>query len=164
VHGATLAIIGHGRIGEAVARRAAGFDMRVMAVGRDDDLHGALAQADFVSLHVPLTPATRHLIDEAALRAMKPTAVLVNTARGPIVDQPALRRALHEGWIAAAALDVTDPEPLPPDDLLLDAPNLLVVPHIGSATHSARRRMTEIATDNLLAGLAGKPLPHAAGA
>jgi glyoxylate reductase len=164
VHGATLAIVGPGRIGEAVARRAAGFDMHVLAVGRGDDLQAALAEADFVSLHVPLTPATRHLIDEAALRAMKPTAVLVNTARGPIVDQAALRRALHEGWIAAAALDVTDPEPLLPDDALLDAPNLLVVPHIGSATHAARRRMTELATDNLLAGLAGEPLPHAVGA
>jgi glyoxylate reductase len=164
VHGATLAIVGPGRIGEAVARRAAGFEMRITEVGRDDDLHAALATADFVSLHTPLTSATRHLIDEAALRAMKPTAILVNTARGPIVDQSALLRALSEGWIAAAALDVTDPEPLPPDDPLLDAPNLLVVPHIGSATHSARRRMTQLATDNLLAGLAGDPLPHAASA
>jgi lactate dehydrogenase-like 2-hydroxyacid dehydrogenase len=164
VHGAALAIVGPGRIGEAMARRAAGFDMRVTEVGRGDDLHAVLAAADFVSLHTPLTIATRHLIDEAALRAMKPTAVLVNTARGAIVDQAALRAALNEGWIAAAALDVTDPEPLPPDDPLLGAPNLLVVPHIGSATHSARRRMTELATDNLLAGLAGEPLPHAASA
>ncbi len=162
VHGATLAIVGPGRIGDAVARRAHGFDMRIITIGRDDDLHAALAAADFVSLHTPLSPATRHLIDERALRAMRPTAVLVNTARGPIVDQTALRRALEDGWIAAAALDVTDPEPLPPDDPLLGAPNLLVVPHIGSATHTARRRMTELATDNLIAGLAGEPLPHAA--
>jgi lactate dehydrogenase-like 2-hydroxyacid dehydrogenase len=164
VHGATLAVVGAGRIGTAVARRAAGFDMRVLRVGRSDDLHAALAQADFVSLHTPLTADTRHLIDAAALRAMKPTAVLVNTARGPIVDQDALRRALHDREIAAAALDVTDPEPLPADDPLLAAPNILVVPHIGSATHAARRRMTALATDNLLAGLAGEPLPHAASA
>lgn len=162
VHGATLAIVGPGRIGDAVARRAHGFDMRIVTIGRDDDLHAALAAADFVSLHTPLSPATRHLIDERALRAMRPTAVLVNTARGPIVDQTALRRALEDGWIAAAALDVTDPEPLPPDDPLLGAPNLLVLPHIGSATHTARRRMTELATENLIAGLAGEPLPHAA--
>jgi glyoxylate reductase len=164
VHGATLVIVGPGRIGEAVARRAAGFDMAVVRAGRDDDLHAALATADFVSLHVPLTNATRHLIGEAALRAMKPTAILVNTARGGIVDQAALARALHEGWIAGAGLDVTDPEPLPPDDPLLAAPNLLVVPHVGSATHGARARMTELAVANLLAGLAGKPLPHAASA
>jgi glyoxylate reductase len=162
VHGATLAIVGAGRIGEAVARRAAGFDMRVLRVRSGDDLHAALAGADFVSLHTPLTPATRHLIDEAALRAMRPTAILVNTARGAVVDQVALRRALQEGWIAGAGLDVTDPEPPAQDDPLLDAPNLLVVPHIGSATHSARERMAELAVDNLLAGLAGEPLPHPA--
>lgn len=162
VHGATLALVGAGRIGEAVARRASGFDMRIVRVGRGDDLHAALRDADVVSVHTPLTEQTRHLIDGAALRAMKPTAVLVNTARGAVVDQVALRRALHEGWIAGAGLDVTDPEPLPPDDPLLDAPNLLVVPHIGSATHSARERMSEMAVDNLLAGLAGEPLPHAA--
>jgi glyoxylate reductase len=137
--------------------------MDILRVGRDDDLHAALARADAVSIHVPLTPATRHLIDEAALRAMRPTAVLVNTARGAIVDQQALRRALEEGWIAAAALDVTDPEPLAPDDPLLEAPNLLVVPHIGSATHTARERMAAMAVDNLLAGLAGRPMPHPAG-
>jgi len=162
VHGATLAIVGAGRIGQAVAHRAAGFEMRVLEVGRTDPLFPALAQADFVSLHVPLTPQTRHLIDAAALEAMKPTAILVNTARGAIVDQAALRRALHEGSIAAAALDVTDPEPLGPDDPLLDAPNLLVLPHIGSATHQARERMADLAVDNLLAGLAGEPLPHPA--
>jgi glyoxylate reductase len=161
--GATLAIVGAGRIGEAVARRAEAFGMDILRVGRDDDLHAALARADAVSIHVPLTPATRHLIDEAALRAMRPTAVLVNTARGAIVDQQALRRALEEGWIAAAALDVTDPEPLAPDDPLLEAPNLLVVPHIGSATHTARERMAAMAVDNLLAGLAGRPMPHPAG-
>jgi glyoxylate reductase len=162
VHGATLAIIGVGRIGAAVARRAAGFDMEVLRVPRGNDLQAALAAADYVSVHTPLTPATRHLIDAAALRAMRPTAILVNTARGAIVDQVALRQALHEGWIAGAALDVTDPEPLPPDHPLLGAPNLLVVPHIGSATHHARERMADLAVDNLLAGLAGLPLPHPA--
>jgi glyoxylate reductase len=162
VHGATLAVVGAGRIGEAVARRAAGFDMRVLRVGRRDDLHAALRQADFVTLHVPLDETTRRLIDEAALQAMKPTAILVNTARGAIVDQAALVRALRERWIAGAALDVTDPEPPPPGDPLLDAPNLLIVPHIGSATHGARERMTEVAVANLLAGLDGRALPHPA--
>ncbi|HEY4094107.1 MAG TPA: D-glycerate dehydrogenase [Baekduia sp.] len=163
VHGATLAIVGGaGRIGAAVARRARGFDMQVITVGRHDDLHQALQQADFVSLHVPLTPETHHLIDAAALNAMRPTAILINTGRGGLVDQQALKRALDDQTIAAAALDVTDPEPLPADDPLLDAPNLLVVPHIGSATHTARSRMTAMAVDNLLAALDGRPMPHPA--
>src|SRR5262249_1734128 len=115
----------------------------------------------YVSLHVPLTPATRHLIDAAALARMKPNAILVNTARGGVVDTDALIAALHAGTIAGAALDVTDPEPLPPDHPLLAAPNVLVVPHIGSATTRTRTRMTDIAVDNVLAGLAGKPLPQA---
>jgi glyoxylate reductase len=159
----TIAIVGGaGRIGSAVARRADGFDMKVLIVGRDDDLHQALQHADFVSLHTPLTPQTRHLIDHAALAAMKPGAILVNTGRGGLVDQQALAAALHSGHLAAAALDVTDPEPLPPDDPLLHAPNVLVLPHIGSATHTARAQMTALAVDNLLAGLAGDPLPHPA--
>ncbi|HVS29755.1 MAG TPA: D-glycerate dehydrogenase [Solirubrobacteraceae bacterium] len=163
VHGATLGIVGPGRIGRAVARRAAGFDMTVIETGRASatPLPELLARADIVSLHCPLTPETYRLIDQAALKLMRPTAVLVNTARGPIVDQAALRTALCEGWIAGAALDVTDPEPLPPDDPLFQAPNLLVLPHIGSATHAARERMANVAADNLLAGLAGEPLPHA---
>ncbi|MBI5105022.1 MAG: D-glycerate dehydrogenase [Solirubrobacterales bacterium] len=160
--GATLAVVGPGRIGRAVARRAEGFGMVVEPVGRGDDLLGALGRADVVSLHAPLTPRTHHLIGEDALRAMRPSAILVNTGRGGLVDQVALRRALEEGRIAAAALDVTDPEPLPPGDPLLSAPNLLVVPHIGSATTAARARMTSMAVDNLLAGLAGEPLPHPA--
>jgi lactate dehydrogenase-like 2-hydroxyacid dehydrogenase len=162
VHGATLAIVGPGRIGSAVARRAAGFDMDIIEVGRHDDLHAALARADFVSLHAPLTPETHHLIDDAALSAMRPSAILVNAGRGGLVDQHALKRALEDRRIAAAALDVTDPEPLPPDDPLRCAPNLIVVPHIGSATHTARERMAELCVDNLLAGLAGDPLPHPA--
>jgi glyoxylate reductase len=162
VHGATLAVVGAGRIGRAVAQRAAGFDMEVRTVDLGDDLHGALERADFVSLHTPLTPDTRHLIDADALAVMKPTAVLVNTARGPIVDQDALAAALREGRLGAAALDVTDPEPLPPDHPLLDVPNLLVVPHIGSATSTARAAMADRAVDNLLAALAGDPMPYPA--
>ena len=107
-----------------------------------------------MSLHCPLTDETRGLIGEGELRAMKPTAVLVNTARGPIVQTDALARALTEGWIGGAALDVTDPEPLPADHPLLAAPRLLVVPHIGSATHRTRERMAEMAVDNLLRALA----------
>jgi lactate dehydrogenase-like 2-hydroxyacid dehydrogenase len=162
VHGATLGIVGMGRIGRAVARRAEGFGMRVVGVGRHDDLAAVLGEADFVSLHAPLTPQTRHLIDEGALARMKPTAYLVNTARGGLVDQHGLAQALTDGQIAGAALDVTDPEPLPPDHPLLDAPNLIVVPHLGSATHATRERMADLAVDNLLAGLAGRPLPHQA--
>lgn len=162
--GATLGIVGSGRIGEAVARRASGFDMRVLKTTSRSGtpLDELLAQSDFVSLHVPLTPQTRHLIDANALQRMKPTAILVNTARGQIVDQPALVQALHAGTIAGAALDVTDPEPLPAEHPLLQAPNVLVIPHIGSATPRTRAAMTELAVDNLLAGLAGEPLPHAA--
>jgi glyoxylate reductase len=164
VVGATLGIVGAGRIGQAVARRASGFDMRVLKTTSrgGTPLDELLAQSDFVSLHVPLTPQTRHLIDAQALERMKPTAILVNTARGQIVDQRALVDALHAGMIAGAALDVTDPEPLPTDDPLLAAPNVLVIPHIGSATPRTRAAMTDLAVDNLLAGLAGEPLPHPA--
>lgn len=158
VHGATLGLVGYGRIGRAVARRAIGFDMTVLHT-RETPLHELLAASDFVSLHTPLTHETHHLIDAAALRVMRPGAILINTARGPIVDQRALATALAEGWIAGAALDVTDPEPPAADDPLLTAPNLLVVPHIGSATHTARERMAGMAVDNLLAGLAGEQMP-----
>jgi glyoxylate reductase len=160
VHAATLGIIGFGRIGRAVARRAEGFEMTVLHTP-DTPLDELLARSDFVSLHIPLTPDTHDLIDAAALAKMRPTAILINTARGPIVDQAALRQALIDGQIAGAALDVTDPEPLPPDDPLLDAPNLIVVPHIGSSTHTTRARMADMAVDNLLAALAGQPMPHA---
>ena len=162
VHGATLGIVGDGRIGKAVARRAAGFEMEVVISGRSSGVGLAemLARADFVSLHCPLTEHTHHLIDAAALAAMKPTAILVNTARGPIVDPLALGQALRSGAIAGAALDVTDPEPLPAEDPLLDAPNLIVVPHIGSATHVAREAMAALSVDNLLAALDGEPMPH----
>lgn len=175
VTGATLGIVGFGRIGKAVAKRAAGFDMRVLAYSRHlsdanaaesgverADLDDLLRRSDFVSLHCPLTPETHHLIDRAALALMKPTAILINTARGAVVDQAALYDALRDGVIGAAALDVTDPEPIPADDPLLKLPNVLIVPHVGSATVGTRGKMADIAIDNLIAGLNGDPLPHAA--
>jgi glyoxylate reductase len=162
VFGAALGIVGFGRIGRAVALRAEGFRMSVRSTA-DTDLDELLAGSDFISLHCPLTPRTRHLIDAAALARMRPTAILVNTARGGVVDQAALIAALQDGEIAGAAIDVTDPEPPPPGDPIYTAPNLLVVPHIGSATRTARARMTELAVENLLAGLDGRPMPHPAG-
>jgi len=171
--GATLGIVGMGQIGRAVAERARGFGMRIIFSDPKPDqataeqLHALPVQfdellkySDFISLHVPLTSETRGLIDEAALRMMKPTAVLVNTARGPIVDTEALFKALKEGWIAAAALDVTDPEPLPPEHPLYSLPNCLIVPHIGSATWNTRQAMAARACENLLAGLEGRRLPY----
>lgn len=163
VHGASLLVVGAGRIGQAVARRASGFDMQVSVADIGDDLMAMLPPADFVSLHVPLTDATRGLIGRPQLEAMKPTAILVNTARGPVIDRDALAEALHGGLIGGAALDVTVPEPLPPEDPLMRAPNLLVVPHIGSATQGARAAMTDRAVRNLLAGVAGQPVPYPAG-
>jgi lactate dehydrogenase-like 2-hydroxyacid dehydrogenase len=162
LHGATVGIVGYGRIGQAVGRRLEGFGCELLTTSRSGgvSLEELLERSDFVTLHCPLSPETRGLIGAAALRRMKPTAYLVNTARGPIVDTDALAHALQEGEIAGAALDVTDPEPLPGDHPLLDAPNLLVVPHVGSATHATRGRMADIAVDNLLAGLAGEPMPH----
>jgi glyoxylate reductase len=162
VDGASLGIVGFGRIGRALARRAEGFRMAVRT-SADTELEELLAQSDFVSLHVPLNARTRHLIDAAALKRMRSSAILVNTARGAVVDQRALIEALRDGEIAGAAIDVTDPEPPPVGDPIYDTPNLLVVPHIGSATRAARARMTELAVENLLAGLDGRPMPHAAG-
>jgi glyoxylate reductase len=160
--GATLGIVGWGRIGQALARRAEGFGLEVVHSSRSSGvpLDELLAAADFVSLHTPLTPETRGLIDARALARMKPTALLVNTARGGVVDQDALRAALFDGEIAGAALDVTDPEPLPPHHPLLEAPNLLVVPHVGSATVRTRAKMAAMAVENLLAALDGRPMPH----
>jgi glyoxylate reductase len=160
--GATLGIVGWGRIGQAVARRAAGFGLDVIHSSRSSGLplDELLARSDFVSLHTPLTPETRHLVDAGFLERMKPSALLVNTTRGGVVDQDALRSALQAGEIAGAALDVTDPEPLPADHPLLDAPNLLVVPHVGSATVRTRAKMAAMAVENLLAALDGRPMPH----
>lgn len=164
VHGAVLGIVGFGRIGQAVARRAEGFGMTVLHNSRSGGvpLDELLARADFVSLHAPLTDATRGLIGTRELELMKPSAILVNTARGGLVDSRALEAALREGVVAGAALDVTDPEPLPPDHPLLGAPNLVVAPHVGSASHRTRAAMADMAVDNLLAALAGERMPHCA--
>jgi glyoxylate reductase len=172
VYGATLGIVGFGRIGQALARRARGFDMHILYsdTARNDaaakelgavfcSLDYLLAESDFVSLHVNLTPQTEGMIGEHAFGLMKETAVLVNTARGPIVDPEALYQALKQGKIAAAALDVTDPEPLPAGHKLLTLPNLIVVPHIASATVTSRTRMAMMAVRNLVAGVQGRPLP-----
>jgi lactate dehydrogenase-like 2-hydroxyacid dehydrogenase len=173
LNGAKLGIVGLGKIGTAVARRAKGFGMDIVfsdpqsnhafaeVLGaRQLDLDELLKVSDIVTLHVPLTSQTRHLIDGRALNLMKPDALLVNTSRGPIVDQEALITALKEGFIGGAALDVTDPEPLPPDNELYELKNCLVVPHIGSATWNTRQRMAERACENLLAGLEGRRLPY----
>jgi len=160
----TLGIIGWGRIGQAMARRGEGFGMHVIHSSRSSgvSLDELLEQSDYVSLHTPLTPETRHLMGAEQFKRMKKTAYLINTARGGVVDQVALREALEAGEIAGAGLDVTEPEPLPADDPLLTAPNLLVVPHVGSATFRTRSRMADMAVDNLLAALAGKDMPHPA--
>jgi glyoxylate reductase len=173
VHGATIGIVGFGRIGQAVARRAMGFGMTVVYhdVQRADPaveatygatflaLEELLARADFVSLHVNLTPETKGLIDTEKLSWMKPSAVLVNTSRGPVVNGADLASALRAGTIFAAALDVTDPEPIPTDDPLLSLDNCLVVPHIASASRATRSKMAEMAAANLLAGVRGERLP-----
>jgi lactate dehydrogenase-like 2-hydroxyacid dehydrogenase len=174
IHGATLGIVGMGRIGLAVARRAQGFGMRIIYYSRRESdearalgaeylpLDEVFAQADFISLHTPLTPETYHLIDDRAFALMKPTAILINTARGGVIDPDALYRALSTGKIAAAALDVTEPEPIPPDSPLLTLDNCLIVPHIGSASVATRTRIAVMAAENLLAGLRGERLPHCA--
>lgn len=167
--GATLGIIGFGRIGKAVAKRAQGFDLRVIYYdpsvsgnfdARPVDLDVLLRDSDFISLHVPLTPETRHMIDARALSRMKPNAVLVNTSRGPIVDPQALYEALQTRQIAAAGLDVTEPEPLNDDSPLLGLDNCIVLPHLGSASRRTRDQMAMLAAQNLIAGLAGERLPH----
>jgi lactate dehydrogenase-like 2-hydroxyacid dehydrogenase len=161
LHGATVGVVGLGRIGRAVARRVEGFGCAILSTP-DVPLDELLERSDFVTLHVPLTPETRGLIDAGALERMKPTSYLVNTARGPIVDTGALGRALRAGIIAGAALDVTDPEPLPSDHPLLESPNLVVLPHLGSASYATREAMADMAVDNLLAALAGERMPHCA--
>src|SRR3954451_3288088 len=164
VAGATLGIVGYGRIGRAVARRGEGFGMKILHNSRSGGvaLDELLRESDYVSLHAPLTPGTRGLIGERELGLMKPSAILVNTARGELVQTLALERALKDGEIAGAALDVTDPEPLPANHPLLTAPNLTVAPHIGSATRTTRERMADMAADNLIAALAGERMPYCA--
>jgi len=174
VNGATLGIIGFGRIGQAVARRATGFGMRVLVchshIITDETLRQIhveqvsfdriVAESDFLSVHVPLTAKTQHLIDREVFRQMKSTAILINTARGKVVNSNALYEALRDRTISYAALDVTDPEPLPGEDPLLTLPNCLIVPHIASASMATRTKMAVMAADNLRAGLAGEELPY----
>jgi len=171
--GATLGIVGFGRIGREVAKRARGFEMRVLAFDAFPDervarelgaemrpLDDLLRESDFVTLHVALTPETQQMIGARELGLMKPEAILVNAARGPVVDTDALVAALRDGVIGGAALDVTDPEPLPVDHPLVALPNALVVPHMASATVATRDRMAEVAARNLLAVLRGERPPH----
>ena len=167
--GSTLGIIGFGRIGQAVAKRAAGFDLRVIyhdpsaptaSSGTPVSLDTLLKESDFISLHVPLTENTRHMINSESLMKMKPNAVLVNTSRGPVIDPMALYDALKEGRIFAAGLDVTEPEPLPAEHPLLELPNCIVIPHLGSASKQTRDQMAVLAAKNLIAGLEGKRLPN----
>jgi glyoxylate reductase len=173
VHGATIGIVGFGRIGQAVARRAQGFGMEILYHDLQPlppdvtdplgatylPLEELLPRSDFVSLHVNLSPVTRHLINTETLAMMKSTAVVVNTSRGPVVDQAALASALRDGVIWAAALDVTDPEPIAMDDPLVGLDNCLIVPHIASASRATRGKMASMAAANLIAGVRGERLP-----
>jgi glyoxylate reductase len=174
IYGATLGIIGMGRIGQAVAKRASGFDMRILYYNRSSvpdaeeelgakqvALSELLKEADIISLHLPLNPQTEKMIGKVQLQQMKAHAILVNTARGGVVDTEALTHALKTGQIGYAALDVTDPEPLPADHEFYTLPNAIIVPHIGSATRKARNDIAMLAVDNLIAGLKGEKLPKA---
>jgi glyoxylate reductase len=162
VHGATLGVVGYGRIGQAVARRASGFDMQVLHHTRNDtgvpgwtaDLDELLGASDIVSLHVPLNDATRHLIDARRLKLMKQTAVLVNTARGPVVDEEALAAALEDGRLFAAGIDVYEREP-EVHPRLLAAPRTVLLPHVGSASQQTRTRMAQLACEGAVEVLAG---------
>ena len=172
LHGATLGIIGLGRIGSTVARRAKGFGMKILYTdvyrnkqAEDElgtqyvDMDTLLAQSDFITVHTNLTPETHHMIGSKQFEKMKRTAILVNTSRGPIVDNMALYDALRSGKIAYAALDVTEPEPIPGNHPLLSLDNVIVVPHIASASVAARTKMGMMAADNLIAGLKGEMPP-----
>ncbi|MFB2974986.1 2-hydroxyacid dehydrogenase [Microseira sp. BLCC-F43] len=172
--GATLGIVGFGRIGQAVARRAKGFEMRILYASRQRcdrqleqslgvefaDFEQLLQQSDFVTIHTPLSEETYHLVSERQFALMKPTAILINTARGGIVDPDALYRALSSRQIAGAAIDVTEPEPIPINSPLLSLDNLIIAPHIGSASYKTRSKMAEMAIANLIAGLQREVLPN----
>lgn len=174
IHHATLGIFGFGRIGRAVAHRASGFDMNVLYYdplpdqsaktapfnAKPVNMDSLLAESDFISIHTPLNEQTHHLFNRGLFMKMKPEAILINTARGAIVDPGALYQALKTHRIAFAALDVTEPEPLPPDSPLMTLDNLLVTPHIASASYTTRAKMSVMAAENLLAGLKGKRLPY----
>jgi glyoxylate reductase len=173
LHGATLGIVGFGRIGKEMAKRARGFDMTILAYDtyHDDDaakelgvtyveLDELLERSDFVSLHSALTDETRHMIGKRELELMKPEAILVNAARGPVVHTDALTEALENGQILAAALDVTDPEPIPADHPLVKSDKCLIVPHIASASVATRNKMATLAVQNCLAVLRGETPPH----
>ncbi|MGE5262424.1 MAG: 2-hydroxyacid dehydrogenase [Acidobacteriota bacterium] len=172
IHGGTLGIVGFGRIGQGMAARASGFGMRVLyydVYRRKDleqsmgvayaDMDTILRESDFVTIHTDLNETTHHMMNASAFAKMKPTSILINTARGPIVDPQALYDALKSGRIGGAALDVTEPEPIPIDSPLLSLPNCLVVPHIASASVTTRGKMAQMAAANLLAGLRGDRLP-----
>lgn len=173
LHGKTLGIVGMGRIGLELARRALAFKLHVVYHNRSRDkeaeaeldvhyveeLHDLLGQSDFISLHTPLTDETHHLIGEAEFKAMKQSAVIVNTARGPVIDEQALLRALQEGWIWGAGLDVFEHEPeLTPG--LADRPNVVLAPHLGSATHGTREAMARLCAESAIAVLKGLTVPH----
>ena len=173
VYGSTLGLIGFGRIGKAMARRAAGFNMQVLYYeprhkpendsivnARYVSLEELLRSSDFISLHAYLSPTTRGMIGKEQFNMMKTTAILVNTARGAMIDHAALLDALQNHQIAGAALDVFDPEPIPLDHPLLKLPNVIITPHIASATIATRRRIAAMAVENVKAGVEGKPLPH----
>jgi len=172
---ATVGIIGMGKIGFAVSQRLAGFGPRILFTSKHTkpeiaqalnakqvDLEELLQKSDFICLHTALTAETTGMIDKSAFKIMKDTAVLINAARGAVVDTDALVEALTSGQIRAAGLDVTDPEPLPPEHPLFKLENCLITPHIGSATYQTRKSMAEIALQNLIAGIAEEPLPHCA--
>ena len=169
ITGRTLGILGPGRIGAAAARRASGFDMTVLYTGHSEkpdfpgtfvSLDELLERSDFISVHVPLNDETRGMCDASFFRRMRRHAIFVNTSRGPVVDQPALIAALEDGTIAAAGLDVMTPEPLPPDDPLVRAKNIVLSPHVGSATLETRTKMAHLAVDGLLAGMHGETVRH----
>ena len=175
IHNATLGLIGFGRIGKGMAKRASGFNMRILCHDPWADMKAArklnvemgtmdevLAEADFVSMHIPLMPETHHLISAHKFSLMKSTSILINTARGSVVDPDALYQALRSGDIAYAALDVTEPEPIQTDDPLLTLDNCMIVPHIASSSVATRTRMANMAVENMMAGLMGRKLPYCA--